>query len=120
MARELELDVEVLRAAAQKPAAKDVDKVQLLHQRVVVALHLRLEGLKQRREKLLQSRLQQPLTQERVAMMDLVWVETVEAVVEGDSTADQQAFFDAPPPPNAGGAPPGRSGKGVSRCGGSG
>jgi hypothetical protein len=70
MADELGLDVEVLRASAQKPAAKEVDKVQLLHQRVVVALHQRLEGLKRRREKLLQSRLKQPLTQDRVAMVD--------------------------------------------------
>jgi hypothetical protein len=70
MARELGLDVEVLRASAQKLAAKEVDKVQLLHQRVVVALHQRLEGLKRRREKLLQSRLKQPLTQDRVAMVD--------------------------------------------------
>jgi hypothetical protein len=72
--------------------------VQLLHQRVAVALHQRLEGLKRMHEELLQSRLQQPLTQERVAMMDLVWVETVEAVVQGDSTADLQPSFDAPPP----------------------
>jgi hypothetical protein len=37
MADELGLDVEVLRASTQKPAAKEVENVQLLHQRVVVA-----------------------------------------------------------------------------------
>jgi hypothetical protein len=95
MADEFGLDVEVLRASAQKPAAKEVKKVQLLHQRVVMTLHQRLECLKRRREELLQSRLQQPLTQDRVAMMDLMWVETVEVVAEGDSTADLQPFFDA-------------------------
>jgi hypothetical protein len=83
LANELELGVEILPASALKPAAKEVDsnttlqyctpmpdKVQLLHRRIVVALHEHLEGLKRRREELQQSRLQLPLVQEREAMVE--------------------------------------------------